>query len=139
MAIEGECFCGAMTYAFDGPIEPATRCHCSRCRKAFGGVGSAMTRVGPDFRWTAGDDLLTSYVGKHGYGIGFCKICGSTLVGLKDGAVMGITLGSLCEDPSVQVGQHIFVDSKACWDVIPDDAAHHAEWPVNGPANEFTD
>lgn len=98
-----------------------------------------MTRVGPDFRWTAGDDLLTSYVGKHGYGIGFCKICGSTLVGLKDGAVMGITLGSLCEDPSVQVGQHIFVDSKACWDVIPDDAAHHAEWPVNGPANEFTD
>ena len=135
MAIEGACFCGAMTYGLDAPLDPATRCHCSRCRKAFGGTGSAMTRVGSDFRWTQGAELLTTYVGKHGYGIGFCKTCGSTLVGIKDGAVMGITLGSLSDDPEVQIGQHIFVDSKACWDQIPTDAPHHAEWPVTTSAD----
>lgn len=133
MVISGECFCGAITYALDGPLDPATRCHCSRCRKAFGGAGSAMARVGADFRFTAGATLLTAYVGKHGYGIGFCRVCGSTLVGLKDDAVMGITLGSLCADPPVTIGQHIFTDSKACWDQIPADAPHHPEWPSTAP------
>ena len=48
---------------------------------------------------------------------------------------MGITLGSLCDDPPVLIGQHIFVDSKACWDAIPEDAPHHAGWPVEAPAD----
>jgi hypothetical protein len=83
------------------------------------------------FRWTAGEALLTRYVGQHGYGIGFCQICGSTMVGLKDGAVMGIAIGALDDPQAAQIGQHIFVDSKAAWDVIGDDAPQHARWPIS--------
>lgn len=126
----GECFCGALRYALTGPIEPAMRCHCSRCRKAFSGAGSAMSRVRDgQFRWLMGTDGLTVYAGEHGYGIGFCATCGSTLVGTKGGAVMGVTLGTLNGDPPVEVERHIFVGSKASWDLIGDSAPQHLEWP----------
>lgn len=126
----GECFCGAITYRVMGEIAPATRCHCSRCRKAFSGAASAMSAVTVDqFSWTGGEDGLKIYAGKHGYGIGFCTTCGSTLVGLKDGVVMGITLGTLNGDPPIVVEKHLFVGSKASWDMIGDSAPQHLEWP----------
>ena len=40
--LTGGGFCGAITYQLAGPLAPATRCHCSMCRKRFGGTGSAM-------------------------------------------------------------------------------------------------
>lgn len=126
----GECFCGAITYRVVGEIAPAMRCHCSRCRKAFSAAASAMSPVSEgQFSWTAGEELLQVYAGLHGYGIAFCKTCGSTLVGTKNGAVMGITLGTLNGDPPVVVERHIFVGSKASWDMIGDSAPQHLEWP----------
>lgn len=74
------------------------------------------------FSWSEGASLLTSYVGRHGYGISFCKTCGTTLCGLYDGDVMGIALGTLNEDAGLRIGQHIFVGSKAEWDEIGGDA-----------------
>lgn len=126
----GECFCGGIGYAIEGPLAAATSCHCSRCRKAFSGAGSAMSRVEPGtFQWTRGQELLKVYQSERGPGIGFCGNCGSTLVGLYRGEVMGIALGSLNGDPEVEIGRHIFVDSKARWDYIGGDAPQYAEWP----------
>lgn len=107
-------------------------CHCSLCRKAFSGAGSAMARVAPgSFEWTKGEDLLRLYEGKHGYGIGFCTTCGTTICGTNKGAVMGIALGTLNGDPPVTVAQHIFVGSKANWDQIGGDAPQFDEWPTS--------
>lgn len=126
----GECFCGEIRYRIEGALAPATRCHCSRCRKAFSAASSAMSRVtAGQFSWLSGEAQLKIYAGKHGYGIGFCPTCGSTLVGVKDGAVMGITLGTLNGDPPVIIERHLFVGSKASWDVIGDSAPQHLEWP----------
>lgn len=127
--ITGECFCGAIRYAFDGPLAPATSCHCSRCRKAFSGSGSAMSRVDASFRWTGGEDLLSTYIGQHGAGLGFCSRCGTTLCGIFDGKVGGITLGTLNDDPEVAIGRHIYVGSKACWDTIGGSAPQFDEMP----------
>lgn len=89
-----------------------------------------MSRIDPNmFRWTQGEHMLTTYVGKQGAGIGFCRQCGTTLCGIFDGSVRGITLGSLNDDPAVTIGHHIFVGSKACWDQIGGDAPQFEEWP----------
>jgi hypothetical protein len=56
----------------------------------------------------------------HGFGLQFCSKCGSTLCGVYDGAVHGVTLGCTDGDPGVEIGRHIFVGSKASWEVIPD-------------------
>jgi hypothetical protein len=77
--------------------------------------------VNPDqFEWLTGEDQLTSYVGKEGFGLRFCSKCGSTLCGTFNGVVHGVTLGCVNGDPQIEDMQHIFVGSKAPWERIPD-------------------
>lgn len=132
MPIYGECFCSSITYQIDGRLRDGRSCHCSRCRKAFSAQASAVAFVESDeFRWLTGEALLTSYVGKHGYGIQFCKTCGSTLTMVYNGEVMGVTLGCINGDPEIEIGMHIFVGSKAKWEVIPEGVPQYQEWPEN--------
>ena len=67
-----------------------------------------------------GEDKLKEYAAeKHGFGLAFCGVCGSTLCGTFEGMIHGVTLGCLNENPEIDEIHHIFVDSKAAWDVIP--------------------
>ena len=121
MALTGECFCGAVKYRIDGKLFGARSCHCSRCRKAFSAQASSYAQVEPEtFSWVEGEDLLTSLIGKDGFGKRFCSKCGSTLCGIAGGEVHGITLGCLNDDPGIEIEMHIFVGSKAPWEVIPE-------------------
>ena len=86
MTLTGECFCGDIRYEIDGNVHDARSCHCSRCRKAFSGAGSAYALVRPGtFRWVAGQDQLKNYTGEHGAGLAFCTRCGTsaTFAGLN--------------------------------------------------------
>ena len=134
MTISGECFCGEVTYEVSGKLRDARSCHCSRCRKAFSSQASSYAEVNADeFQWLSGEDLLTSYVGKLGFGLQFCSKCGSTLCGIHKGTVHGVTLGCLNGNPDVEIGQHIFVGSKASWEVIPGGIVTFEEGaPVSG-------
>ncbi|MFK5979555.1 MAG: GFA family protein [Rhizobiaceae bacterium] len=128
MTITGECFCGEITYQIDGQLRDATSCHCSRCRKAFSAQASAYALVEADeFQWLSGENQLTSYVGKHGFGLQFCSKCGSTLCGIFDGKIHGVTLGCLNGDPEIEIGKHIYVGSKANWEIIPKDVLQFEE------------
>lgn len=121
MTISGECFCGKVSYEISGILRDARSCHCSRCRKAFSSQASAYALVNADeFKWLSGEDQLTSYTSGHGFGLRFCSTCGSTLCGVLEGVVHGVTLGCVNGDPDVEIGRHIFVASKASWEVIPD-------------------
>lgn len=120
MTISGGCFCGEISYEISGDLRDARSCHCSRCRKAFSAQASAYALVEPnEFRWLSGESLLSSYVGEHGFGLQFCRKCGSTLCGIFQGVIHGVTLGCVSGDPKIEIGQHIFVGSKAGWEVIP--------------------
>lgn len=120
MTISGECFCGNIKYQIDGKLRDARSCHCSRCRKAFSSQASAYALVEPEaFKWLSGEDLLTSYFSKHGFGFQFCSQCGSTLCGIFNNMIHGITLGCINGDPEIELGKHIYVGSKAKWEVIP--------------------
>lgn len=130
MAITGQCFCGAVTYRVDGELSSARSCHCSQCRRAFGSAASAYALV-PDgaFSWLEGESLLTSYVGRHGAGKQFCSRCGSMLTGVFRGKVHGVALGCVDGDPGVRIENHLFVGSKAPWDVLPEGAVTHDGFP----------
>ena len=130
MAVNGSCFCGAVTYQVDGNLRDARSCHCSMCRRAFSSQASAFARLNTDeFSWLTGKNLLTTYESKAGAGIQFCSKCGSTLSGTNEGKVIGVTLGCVEGDPNIEIGMHIFVGSKATWEVIPEGAPQYEEWP----------
>lgn len=121
MPITGECFCGSIKYQIDGVLRDARSCHCSRCRKAFSAQASAYALVEPEtFKWLQGEELLTSYKSQQGFGLQFCSQCGSTLCGIYKDEVHGVTLGCVDGDPEVEIGYHIFVGSKASWEVMPE-------------------
>lgn len=128
MSMTGECFCGSVKYQVDGILKDARSCHCSRCRKAFSSQASSYALVEPkEFKWLEGRELLTSYESQAGFGLQFCSKCGSTLCGIHNGEVHGVTLGCLNEDPEIEIGYHIFTGSKASWEVIPEDILAYEE------------
>lgn len=136
MAITGGCFCGRVRYQITSPLGSGRSCHCSRCRKAFSGAGSAYAEITPgSFSWLSGEDNLTHYETTPGWGLFFCRTCGTTLCGAQAADVHGVTLGSVDGDPGVQIAMHIFVGSKAPWDHVGGDAPQfHAFPPQGSPA-----
>ncbi len=128
MILTGECFCGEIKYEINGQLRDARSCHCSRCRKAFSSQASAYALVNPaEFKWVCGSEFLSSYIGEHGFGLQFCKQCGSTLCGVYQNEVHGVTLGCINGDPAIEIGRHIFVGSKANWEVIPEGVPQYDE------------
>jgi hypothetical protein len=81
------------------------------------------------FAWTSGEEHLTPFETTPGWGLGFCRMCGTTLCGTREGAVHGVTLGSVDGDPGVAIAMHLFVDSRAPWDHIGGDAPQYPEFP----------
>ncbi len=131
MSLTGECFCGSIKYQIVGELNDARSCHCSRCRKAFSSQASAYALVDPgDFSWLEGEELLSSYTNDEGAGIQFCKVCGSTLCGVFQDQVHGITLGCLNDDPNIKLKRHIFTGSKASWEDIGGDVPQFIEAPT---------
>lgn len=130
MIITGECFCGSVRYQVSGRLRDARSCHCSRCRKAFSSQASAYALVNAsEFQWLSGSEMLTTYATQHGFGLQFCRRCGSTLCGLFQGEVHGITLGCVNGDPDVEIGYHLFVGSKARWEVLPEGVTSYLGGP----------
>jgi hypothetical protein len=134
--IEGGCFCGAVRFRIEGALKDARACHCSQCRKAFSGASSAYAEIaeGSEFRWIAGESELNTYISAQGWGIAFCRTCGSTLCGILDGRVHGVTLGTVDGDPGVQIEMHTYVGSKAPWDHIGGSAPQFEEGPPGSTA-----
>lgn len=130
MLITGGCFCGRIQYSVSKPLRRARSCHCSRCRKAFSGAGSAYAEIEPGaFSWTAGETELVTYEATPGWGLQFCGTCGSTLCGTHDSDIHGVTLGCVDGDPGVEIAMHIFVGSRAPWDHIGGDAPQFEAGP----------
>jgi hypothetical protein len=124
--IEGSCLCKGIRFRVVGRHSEISMCHCSLCRKTTGGgPASEITVEGKGFVWLAGQELVAEGP-KHA----FCRVCGChTPYPLTDGSI-NVPVGALDGAPAVAVGRHIFVDSKASWDVIGDDGA--TRYPENG-------
>ncbi len=120
----GSCLCGAITYQFTAPPIRSRTCHCSRCRRA-GSAAFVSYVVAPidGIHFTRGEDHLRRYKVPDAryFAHAFCDTCGSSMP--RKDAERGITIvpmGSFDDDPGVRPSSHIFVGSRAAWDVIRD-------------------
>ena len=76
------------------------------------------------FRLLTGEELLGVYRPAEGsLPALFCRTCGSTLFRGEwpDGEWIGIRLGTFDGDPGIRPTYHMFVDSRAGWEELPDD------------------
>lgn len=118
---EGGCFCGQVRYSAAGFSE-IFKCHCSKCRKVFGGASSAAALIPEDqFHWLQGQLSIKLYQSPTGFRRFFCEDCGSVLPQYVAALEQWwIPVGSLDDDPGVPLAAHIYVDSRAAWEVIAD-------------------
>lgn len=96
---------------------------------AWHGFRSRAGVKASDFRWTAGDDLITWYESSPGTDRGFCSRCGSPLLSRFSFApdVYGLPLGALDDDPDIRPGLHVYVADKAPWYEITDGLPQHPQ------------
>ena len=130
--IHGSCLCKSVRFEINGPLTPATHCHCAMCRKAHGAAfGTYAGFKTSQFRLLSGAELIKRYPSSPGIVRTFCANCGSTLQWLRESKPeeMDIALGTLDDDPGVRPAAHIYVDSKAPWYDISDMLPRHAERP----------
>jgi hypothetical protein len=56
-------------------------------------------------------------------------INGSCFCGTYKGRINGVTLGCVDDDLEISLGMHIFVGSKASWEIIPEGVPQYEEGP----------
>lgn len=116
--MKGNCLCGEITFELSGDLASIYHCHCSLCRKVSGSSSnSALIIPKQQFTWTAGTDLIHSFVTNTGFRSDFCRNCGSPVPNeFSNGQSYWIPAGLLSEDIDSEVVAHFFVESRANWD-----------------------
>ncbi len=128
---KGRCLCGALNYELDGPFSAMMHCHCSMCRKHHG-TGFATFVVAPiaGFHWISGEDRLVLYRSSPNGMRSFCAVCGSAgPTTMPAHGIAAAPAASLEGDLGIKPQSHIFVGSKAPWDLITDDLPQHDAYP----------
>lgn len=127
----GRCLCGAIRFGLKEKLAPVGFCHCSLCRRVSGGVSNAVLNVRRDrFEWLSGEDDVQTYVNETGWKSLFCRTCGAPAPHVRAGGErVLVPAGLLDGNPDLALSGHIFVGSKAKWEVIGDDAPQFDEWP----------
>ncbi len=129
--MKGSCLCGEVTFALKGEIPNLYQCHCSLCRKVSGSSSnSAMLIKSENFSWLAGQHRISSYARSSGFRSDFCSSCGSPLPNpLKNGNGYWIPVGLLEGTSALEIGAHLYVNSKAPWDIIGGTCPRFEEMP----------
>jgi hypothetical protein len=136
--LRGSCLCGLVNYEVPDAFEYALYCHCSDCRRTTGssskplaGIRSehlTVVRGNADIMRYGGDSSAPDV--PHD---AHCGRCGSLLYSLvREGTYVHVTMGTLIDSPTIRPSAHIFVGSKAPWDIIQDGLPQFDEFPPSG-------
>jgi hypothetical protein len=129
--MHGQCLCGKVRFKISGELPLLYQCHCSLCRKQGGSSSNTATVVANEqFRWLAGQEAISSWVKETGFRSDFCSTCGSPVPNpLRNTPYYWVPAGLLDGDNGLEVGVHLFVGSKAAWDVPSKTGAQYDSWP----------
>lgn len=126
--VTGGCLCGAVRYESKEPPTEGYYCHCTMCRKHYGGLFAAAVRipgVALEFTKSQPKYYRSSAWAKRG----FCSDCGSPVAFFFEGDPDAwISVGSLDHPEDWPMtkhaswGQsiHVFIDTKIPWYEISD-------------------
>jgi hypothetical protein len=126
--LHGACLCRASRYEVADAFRYAAICHCSNCRRTTGSAYKPFAGVERDrLRLVAGGESLL-IVGEADHHDAHCGRCGSLLYSVvRDGAFVHVAMGTLVDEPSIRPTHHIFVGSKAAWEVIAEGLPQYTE------------
>lgn len=129
--MDGKCLCGAVEFKLSGDIPNLYQCHCSLCRKVTGSSANAAFRISCDqFEWIKGSENISEFISQGGFKSHFCTTCGSPLPNLTaNDRAYWVPVGLLEAAGQLEVVAHLFVGSKAGWDVIADSGEYFDEMP----------
>lgn len=118
--MRGTCLCGHIEFEIVGTVPRLYQCHCSLCRKQGGAASNAAAIVANEhFRWLAGQEHIASWIKDTGFRSDFCTTCGSPVPNpLGNTPYYWVPAGLLDDTDQLKVSAHVFVGSKAAWDVI---------------------
>ncbi len=122
--MRGSCFCGGVQFEVSGPFLSASFCHCATCKKISGGVGTANGRARTeDIRVLEGRKLIETFQPHEGSAKSFCRACGSNLFGggWPEAEQVSVRLSAIDEGLEQRPESHIFVQSVAAWETLPND------------------
>jgi len=115
----GSCLCGAVKFEVQGSFDSFYLCHCQHCQKDTGSAHAAnLFSQSAKLTWLAGEDAVTSFTlpgTRHSKS--FCKLCGSALPSSQLEGLLVVPAGCLDSRISMVPTAHIFISSRAAWDV----------------------
>jgi len=137
--VRGSCLCGAVVFELSGVVPDLYQCHCSLCRKVTGSSANAAIRIAAQqFRWIRGSEQISRYATDSGYRSHFCRACGSPLPNPRgDGSGYWVPAGLLDDTADLNLAAHLYVGSRATWDVIADTGQHFDEMPNAAALDEI--
>ena len=127
--MRGNCLCGDVSFELSDGEREVYKCHCSLCRKVFGGASSAVTLVPErDFQWLGGADKLGEFELRPSFRRRFCPRCGVLApLHLPEYGAYWVPAGLLEDSSQLTLVRHIHVDSKASWEVLDEHLERLAE------------
>jgi len=128
----GSCLCGEIQYQIDGEIGMIVQCHCQKCRKANGTAFATNAPIAKSaFKFIKGENFLKQYQSSESTVRHFCGNCGSPILSTKAATpeFYRLRIGTLDTPLEHKPTQHLFVTSKAEWDVIYDDLPQFEGFP----------
>lgn len=127
----GKCLCEEIEFEVSGTLPNFYQCHCSLCRKLSGSASDTATFLDKDqFQWLKGKENVSSFKTSTGFRSDFCRTCGSTVPHLmQNERQYWVPAGLLAGELDSIVTYHLFVGSKAHWDIIGDEGVQHTAMP----------
>ena len=116
--LQGSCLCGGIAYRAEGPVNGASHCYCTMCRKQHGAAAGSYANVPTaGFVIERGADLVTEYASSADGRRAFCRVCGSTLFWRSTTTPdrIAVTLGTLEPEYDGVVVDELFPENKPRW------------------------
>lgn len=124
--VRGHCLCGHVRYEYDGPVGPASYCHCEDCRRCTGSAFNVGVRVErAAFRIVAGTPKGFTKRADSGNELTrhFCPECGSPIFtsAPRHPDHVFVKAGTLDDPTLVAPTSEAWVASSVSWGRIPSD------------------
>ncbi|MDA0341524.1 MAG: GFA family protein [Proteobacteria bacterium] len=123
----GRCLCGAVTYAFEGPLNWAGHCHCESCRRQTASPMTSYLGVPNDaFNWTGVEPAL--FQSSPGVRRRFCPTCGTPMSYEADkfGDEIHLYAATLDDPEAYSPAFHVFTSEQLSWLHLADGLPRHA-------------
>lgn len=127
----GGCLCGEVRYEVHGRVRDVVNCHCSKCRRFTGSIGSFTIAKRADLRlvkdqglkWYRSVQDETPDVYR-----GFCSECGSSLFWDPRGKdYIAVTAGTLDQPTGLKTAGHVWLSQRGDYYELTDDLPRFQE------------